>query len=713
MHMVVSNHMPNENTPQSSFLLASTLSTMPAPKLGKKLSQKLATTILLASVGSTNLYLLSSCQPCWAIPKGKPATVEGKMITKSVIVTGEKAAAQSYGENIDQANLIVSAEYLENGSIVVKQVLKGDRSWSGKTIKLTSAIKMGCRQQPVPSIKNAAVLLRDNGKKEFSVVEIYDTPDQIAFLHCFIPIYANNLATTEKTKFALLSKLFTNPNSNATTFEADPTATFKKEFLSALGTMKQPANFDLVKELYLRPDLSAKDKLSLQEWMANTGDKRVLPILYIALKSKDKFISSDALSRLTYNYSSPATDKAIAEAYNSLTDQSKPMAARYLVKRGANNLVKPPLVASAAAAATPFQKASELEHQGKLKEAHALYLSILESPEDNSYVIETAMAKVLNAAKTQDASAIKQRVIKARLSWLNKYAQNSNYLEAQSAADILGKLQDARALDALLSILAKRESIFVKANQKATFAIADLGAGAKQSTTTILLREIESNSAIAQKPDEQIILLLELAWLQQPDGGKQVSKAIEKNSAWLGSFNQVQPLLNELPNKDEGQFLTQKLVEKKLPAQALDWIILRLGDLHESRAIDALMAEFEKPYSYSPETTKVALEKISTNGQAREVLVKKLKSIALNAQSAAQANAIELLAAIDGEKALPVVRQIIKNGQLEAKVRALNIISRLGTKQDLALLLPMSNYWSGDRKTHYWVMQAIGELNNK
>lgn len=80
--------------------------------------------------------------------------------------------------------------------------------------------------------------------------------------------------------------------------------------------MKQPANFDLVKELYLRPDSSAKDKLSLQEWMANTGDDRVLPILYIALKSKDKFISSDALSRLTYNYSSPATDKAIAAAYS-------------------------------------------------------------------------------------------------------------------------------------------------------------------------------------------------------------------------------------------------------------------------------------------------------------------------------------------------------------------------------------------------------------
>jgi hypothetical protein len=709
--------MPNRTTTLKAICLASTLGKMPGLRL--------ATTILLACVGSTNLCHLLACQPCWAIPqnnsqreqtsatvKGKPAALEGKMITKSVIVTGEKAAAQSYGESIEQADLIVSAEYQENGSVLVKQVLKGDRSWSGKTIKLASAIKMGCRQQPVPSIKNAAVLLRDNGKREFSAVEIYDTPDQIAFLYCFIPIYANNSATTEKTKFALLRNLFTNPNSNATAFEADPTATFKKEFLSALGTMRQPANFDLVKELYLRPDLSAKDKLSLQEWMANTGDKRVLPILYTALKSKDKFVSSDAISRLTYSYSSPTTDKAIAEAYNSLPDQSKQMAARYLIKRGANNLVKPALVDSAAAT-TPFQKASELEHQGKVKEAQGLYLSILESPEDNSYVIETAMAKVLNSAKTQDANAIKQRVLKARLNWLNKYAQNSNYLEAQSAADILRKLHDERVLDALLSILTKRQSIFAKANQTATFAIADLGASAKQSTISLLLREIESNTALAQKPDEQIILLLELAWLQQPDGAKQVSKAIEKNSAWLGSYNQIQPILKGLPNKDEGQFLAQKLVEKKLPAQALDWIIFRLGDLHETRAIDALMAEFEKPYSYSPETTKVALAKISTNGQAREVLVKRLKSIALNSQSAAQANAIELLATIDGEKALPVVRQIIKNGQLEAKVRALNIISRLGTKEDLALLVPMSNYWSGDRKTHYWVMQAVGELNNK
>lgn len=72
------------------------------------------------------------------------------------------------------------------------------------------------------------------------------------------------------------------------------------------------------------------------------------------------------------------------------------MAARYLVKRGASNLAKPPARGAVnSSVPTPFQKASELEHQGKVKEAQAIYLSILESPEDNSYVIGTAMAKVL------------------------------------------------------------------------------------------------------------------------------------------------------------------------------------------------------------------------------------------------------------------------------------------------------------------------------
>lgn len=706
--MVVSNHMINQPpTYQKAIRLTAVRRKATRP------AEMLASTLFAISAISTALSL---CPPSWASPQtnsqGPPsAKTKGKMITKSVIITGEKAAQQSYGENIDQANLIVSADYQEAGSIIVKEVLKGDKSWLGKTIKLPNPIKMGCRQQSVPSIKNAAVLLQSNSKKEFSVVEIYDTPDQIAFLRCFVPIYANTSPKSERIKIAALCKLFAGTNSNTNEFEVDPTPTFKKEFLCALGTMKQPENFELVKELYLRPSLSAKDKLSLQEWMANTGDKRVIPVLYQALESNDKFINSDAVSRLTYNYQSPETDKAIAEAYNSLPAGSQPMAARYLIKRGANKLVKSPglMLSSTAASSTPntFQKASELERQGKTKEAQALYLSVLESKEDNTYAIPVAINKVL------DGEDGRTKVIQSRLPWLNKFATNSNYLEAQDAALILRRLKNADCLEALMAILQKRQSIFSKADQTATFAIVELGASARKRATKELLKEIESNPALAQKSDEQTLLLLELAWLQQSDDKQALSKLVQTNNAWLGSYSQLQPLLSGLPSQDEGLFLVQKLKEQKLPPQALDWIIFRLGDLKETRAIEALMVEFEKPYSFSPATAKEALEKIAKNKQARETIAERLKKIALNSSSVSQANAIELLAAIEGDKSLPVVRQIIRNGQLDAKVRALNIISRLGQKQDLAILLPMSNYWTGDRRLHYWVMQAVGELNNK
>lgn len=708
--MVVSNHMLNRPT----YLKAKRLTEFRLAELTK---------VVVAA--STIITPLSQCLPCWASPqsssprtvsqgpptlnaKSKPAKLGDKIITKSVIVTGEKAAQQSYGEKINQANLIVSADYQESGSIIVRQVWKGDKRWLGKTIKLTDPIKMGCRQQSVPSIKNAAILLQSKSKKEFSVVEIYDSPDQISFLRLFVPIYANNSSKTERLKFTALGKLFTSTSGKTSEFEVDPTATFKKEFLSALGTMRQPENFELIKELYLRSDLSAKDKLSLQEWMANTGDKRVIPVLYQALKSKDKFINSDAVSRLTYNYQSPETDKAIAEAYNSLPEGSQAMAARYLIKRGASKLVKSPglVLNSAAAIPTLFQKATELEHQGKVKEAQALYLSVLESKEDNTYAVPLAINKVL------DGGDSRTKVLQSRLLWLNKFAANSNYLEAQEAASILRRLNNADCFEALMAIIQKRQSIFSKANQQATFAIVELGASARKKATAMLLTEIESNKVLAHKPDEQTLLLLELAWIQEIND-KHADKLIANNTNWLGVYTQLKPLLSAMPSKDEGLFLVQQFKEQKLPPQALDWIIFRLGDLKATEAIDALMVEFEKPYSSSASAAKDALEKIAKNQQAAGQITLKLKEIALNSNSLSQAKAIDLLATIELDKSLPVARQIIKNGQLDAKVRALNIISRFGQKQDLAILLPMSNYWTGDRRLHYWVMQAIGELNNK
>ena len=613
--------------------------------------------IKLEFVLATLLATAASTTVTWSNPlatgpaaKGKRADMADKMVTKSAIISGEKAAQLSYGDNIEKANLIVRAAY-NDSRLVVKQVLKGDKTWQGKTIKLSGPLKMGCRQQSVPAINNAAVLLHGNNKNEFSVVEIYDTPDQIAFLNCLVPIYADSSAKGEHAKLVALSKLFLDGKQCHQTFESDPSATFKQEFLFALNAMRQPENFELVKELYSRPTLSAKDKLALKEWMVNTGDTRAL---------------------------------SIVEVNNRLPKENNPT-----VKEK-----------------TPFQKANELEKQGKIKEAQAVYMSIVESKDDNSYAIPFAINKVL-----ADNSA-RGKVLHSRLPWLTKLAKNGNYLEAQDAAQILAKLKNASCLDALLAILQNRQSIFSKANQTATFAIVELDSTERKRATAALVKEIESDT-LAQKYDEQLVLLLELAFIQDNADKVKTNKVLADKPNWISSYKQLQPLLNGLPSQDEGLFLLQELEEQKLTGQAYDWIIFRLGDMREARAIAALMVEFEKPYSFSATTVKEALEKIAKNQKATPQISKALTAIALNSHSLSQANAIELLAAIEGEKSLPVVRQVIKNGQLDAKVRALNVLARLGNRDDLPMLLPMSNYWTGDRQLHYWVMQALGEIKNR
>jgi hypothetical protein len=40
-------------------------------------------------------------------------------------------------------------------------------------------------------------------------------------------------------------------------------------------------------------------------------------------------------------------------------------------------------------------------------------------------------------------------------------------------------------------------------------------------------------------------------------------------------------------------------------------------------------------------------------------------------------------------------------------------LSRIGTPQDLEVLVPLSDFWTGDRANHYWLMSAIAEIRER
>jgi HEAT repeat protein len=76
--------------------------------------------------------------------------------------------------------------------------------------------------------------------------------------------------------------------------------------------------------------------------------------------------------------------------------------------------------------------------------------------------------------------------------------------------------------------------------------------------------------------------------------------------------------------------------------------------------------------------------------------------------STAREAALNILAAVNGSGALPQIRTALADNTLRST--ALSLLARVGTKDDLSVLVPMSDFWTGDRANHYWAMQAVGEI---
>ncbi len=621
---------------------------------------------------------------------------KGVCMTKSAIAVGEKAAAVSYGACIQKASIIVRGEYKTDGTVRVKEVLQGGADLTGKTLRLSQQLTMGCRAQPVPNISDVILMLDRSKNAEYHPVEIYDTPDQFAFLRILIPIYK---MSSEQSRLKALTELFLAPPAGVS-FESDPKATFKKEFLWAISEMREPANFNIVKQLYLNDHISNADKLSLQQWIGLTRDARAASILTEALKSKDLALVNDAASQLLYYYSGGKTEQVLVHALPGLPSKTREFVAANLAERG----VKTPDVVRFRPVKTPYQKAEELNKRGKRKEAIAAYLAILDSQESNEYIIRDCALKALEPGD----AATRARILKSRVQWFNRDAAKGDYLQTTDTATILKSLHDPKCLDGLQAILPRREFVFAKANRIATMAIRELGLDARKKASEALLGELYSAKQL--NAEQQLCFLLETAWIARPQDLKALTDYLHDKPEWTSSWSRMEPIINGLSGKDEGRFLVALLKDERgrfSPAVS-DWIVFRLGELRDARAVNVLFDLFQEPYSSQVATVSDALQSIGG-----DELVKRLQALALNPRSPSQGNAIELLAKIEEEKALPIITRAINNGSLDTKVKALNAIGRFGNCSDRDLLAQTFNYWTNDRALHYWHLQAISSIEQR
>ena len=407
------------------------------------------------------------------------------------------------------------------------------------------------------------------------------------------------------------------------------------------------------------------------------------------------------MTRLIYYYPGDVgVDACIENAYEHGFADTKNTALDYISKRRAKSNPKPVTTQ----VKTAYQQAEELADLGKHKEATALYLQEILANKKDGYVRRWSALKAIPYASTEQKEALR----KSLLPLLAEDASTGNYLEATDAADILQKLQHEECLDSLIKLMDRRDSLFTKANRMAAFGIAKLSSGARHKASLHLIDQIKS-AKFKNETDQQnqLIALLELAWIGDTKDFRSADELLA-NSAALGVWKSIQPLLTSNDKSKDATFLLDVLKNNpSLPHLAKDWIIVQLGVLQDSRAADLILAHLnEMKYQYDGNVADEALKSIGGT-----YVCQQLEKIALSSSEVSR-NAVDILCVIEKDKCLPTLRKIVKS-KSPAKTNALAALARMGTPEDLVLLIPLSDYWTGDRLYHYWVMEAIASIRQR
>jgi HEAT repeat protein len=519
------------------------------------------------------------------------------------------------------------------------------------------------------------------------IIEIYRQPDQIDVLRLMLPIMANPSESQRLTDIRTLWQHHASP-------------LFREEFLSALRDMRDRNNFEIAASAFNQS--SPKDQLRLLEWLGDTGDARAVGILIRALNSPDLYVRSGAATKLIYYYpDAPGVTDAIFNLLKNGPNETKSMAFQYLLKR--KSAAELETFRTQLPTPTLYQRAEEVRRAGNWKEAAPLYVAAIKNPQSDEYVKRTSATAVLPHLTPQQ----KAELIPTLLPMLQKDATSGNYLEAAESAEILRSLHHIQCLDSLIKMLDKREFIFDKSLRSATMAIRELGPAAKKKATQHLLGEI----AKPQSSESQTRLLLSLAWLADDDDVAALRSKIKDKPEWQSAFTQTSSLLELRKHPDEAKFLINWLqtatVREANSREAKIWAIYRLGDLKDKRAATVLVEEFKNNKGGIVYVIDDAIKSIGGPEIERA-----LEPLASSAGNFSQGAAINILGELQGARSLPLMRKVADQNS-PAKSQALTWIGRYGTAEDLKYLLPMSDYWTGDRTNHYWYLQAISEIRQR
>lgn len=604
----------------------------------------------------------------------------------------DKRAATSMGESIAASNLITIGQMDEHFALKVTEVLKGDKTQVGKTLSIGP--RRSCDAYPTKGNPVAVFWGKDGATT--SIVDTLSGDQNLAALRCLVKVYAIG---DEHARFTKLSGLFVDPSNGCPEAKhLDLASIFKREFYGALPTMRDPKTFEIVKNLY--PKVAPDEQLKLLTWMADTRDARAVPLLLDALQSKDKFIKSEAQNKLSYSWSKRPEVKAALQKLHAAGVASGSSAGS--ATSSSNG--------SAASTQTAFQKAETFSKAGQTAAAREQYFAALEhanageSKDVTAYTQRAAAQKLLVAASAQD----KKRIWQAIAPQIYKDAKSGNYLESAESAEIMLKLRDPACLDDLILLLDRRDVMQAKANRLATMAVIDLGPAARAKVAQHLLSLVQSGGALVKDQESRTTTLVELVFIGTEADSKRCTELVASKPDFKFIWDKLAKLQGVSDKKEQCQYLSNLMQSKsELLPDVLPWVAERLGRIGDGAASSVLVAALGSVNYHLSDCAASALISLG-----RKCSKDKLVAAAL-IDGDNRARSIDVLCTIYGAEALPTIRKIAKDPKAKYKASAFIWLGRLGNKDDLTYLIPMSDYWQGDRLNHYWVTMALDDIESR
>jgi len=609
----------------------------------------------------------------------------------------------SMKDGIPQAEAVVVADVKRDGlgaTLTFREVLKGDPALKGQTFVLPQEYSFDRYTVNLkPRSKRVAMLLRKGWRTErWPAIEVFFGEDEFEALRRLVPIY--ELSNEQERLNALLESYLSAKTNNHII------GTLAYEFLDA----RDPSSLPVLTDIFLKVDLSyfgtewlnhvgvssrvvhgLTKAARLARQLGVMGDPRAVPALIEAMRSpRLELRRSAAQSLATHFPGAPGVTEAFRQALH--TEGTDVIAARYLMKREPNAELETIIEEDEARRAAKWTEKERRSvrkrwvlEQGYPDAIKTYYLRTATDetlPDSERIVAAREVAGSLSVSEKDRLRASILPVVRKMV------AEKAGYPPLVDAALVLRGVNHPDCRDLLIEIRRmQKPSSLCKASWIATAAIRELG------------------------PEERA----------------------REEKAWR--FALPGPTTRDA--KDEGRRLIKRLsaILEDEPGRKTDeiyWILYRLGDLEERRAVPVLLECLDTAAGWNERQMEKLLTEafVSIGGSKVERAMKKMLPhrkegflMKLRGEESLvklrrgykvkRKIAFDVLWELRRERFLPELRRMVRRDDYGLKAEAIRKLRLIGTPEDLSVLLPLCDFWHGDRSLHSSAMAAVAAIRDR